>query len=603
MVRKNNTLANFLVNGAKVAKRKTLGVSKKEARNIVEHFIRDGLPLPENYQSYIDEHNKSPIGVVESKDLENMLIYPEEQAKELVFKNFTDFIDEYIVGISRKQGDKTTYFLDIGEKNKKESEQKLSFIKKVVETAPKSLFNRFGSRTKLLESIDRCTELFFTNYKSDFDELLTSNQRLSYNMSQIREVAYTELTSAFYNCGFFNEKEFQDVKEYFNTRLKKEQNLVDKAKDGTLFEDDNSSKSSTKNERAKKCRSVAKGGNGIKPVYHRVTKEEPVPELTVQDDKYMTSAKSFLKKRGITFLPQNSKDATLEHLIGYDDNRKDEALKPFRKQILAYGERPDKQTVVVHMDGPPGMGKTYAAEAIANTIKAGFISVKPTELLNKYVGVPQERLEEKFEFAIDEFDRTGKVQILFFDEAAKLFPDRGSDSKTSEYFVPTFNIYTDGTERHKLEGKVVVMLATNHANTMDKAVLSRGRHIKWTDSPAEDYANVLVQHTVGNFRKTDFKNIDWTYLGKKAKENNISFRNLTDVVGDAKEYALKEIGTKLNIKWNDPNLGPKDATKLAKEYLITQDNLTDAMDRHIKNRVEPKSNYTHKSGGFDPNVA
>jgi len=42
--------------------------------------------------------------------------------------------------------------------------------------------------------------------------------------------------------------------------------------------------------------------------------------------------------------------------------------------------------VGVLLFGPPGVGKTLLAKAVANASNANFISVKGPELLNKYVG-------------------------------------------------------------------------------------------------------------------------------------------------------------------------------------------------------------------------
>lgn len=46
--------------------------------------------------------------------------------------------------------------------------------------------------------------------------------------------------------------------------------------------------------------------------------------------------------------------------------------------------------------GPPGTGKTLLAKCIANECKASFLSVKGSELLNKYVGESEKNMREIF---------------------------------------------------------------------------------------------------------------------------------------------------------------------------------------------------------------
>ena len=49
--------------------------------------------------------------------------------------------------------------------------------------------------------------------------------------------------------------------------------------------------------------------------------------------------------------------------------------------------------------GPPGCGKTLIAKAIANEIKAHFVSINGPEILNKYIGQSEENLRKIFDEA------------------------------------------------------------------------------------------------------------------------------------------------------------------------------------------------------------
>src|SRR5437879_10457641 len=85
------------------------------------------------------------------------------------------------------------------------------------------------------------------------------------------------------------------------------------------------------------------------------------------------------------------------------------------------------------LDGPPGTGKTLLAKAAANESEANFISVKGTELLNKYVGESEKAVREVFRKA-----RQASPCIIFFDEIDSVAPLRGSgtgDSNVSERVI------------------------------------------------------------------------------------------------------------------------------------------------------------------------
>ena len=74
----------------------------------------------------------------------------------------------------------------------------------------------------------------------------------------------------------------------------------------------------------------------------------------------------------------------------------------------------------VLMYGPPGVGKTLLAKAVATECNLNFLSVKGPELLNMYVGQSEQNVREVFERA-----KLAKPCVIFFDELDSLAPNRG----------------------------------------------------------------------------------------------------------------------------------------------------------------------------------
>ncbi len=119
--------------------------------------------------------------------------------------------------------------------------------------------------------------------------------------------------------------------------------------------------------------------------------------------------------------------------------------------------------------GAPGCGKTMIAKAIANEVKAHFISVKGPELLNKYYGQSEENVRKLFEEA-----RDMEPSIIFFDEIDAIAQKRSSAEtlRMDSRFVNQLLSLMDGIEDY---GNVCVIAATNRKELIDDALLRPGR--------------------------------------------------------------------------------------------------------------------------------
>ena len=119
--------------------------------------------------------------------------------------------------------------------------------------------------------------------------------------------------------------------------------------------------------------------------------------------------------------------------------------------------------------GPPGCGKTLIAKAIANQVKAHFISIKGPELISKWHGQSEENLR-------DVFDEARKLQpsIVFFDELDSIAQRRSSEEslRLDAKFVNQLLTLMDGMDDY---GNVRVIATTNRVELIDEALLRPGR--------------------------------------------------------------------------------------------------------------------------------
>lgn len=159
---------------------------------------------------------------------------------------------------------------------------------------------------------------------------------------------------------------------------------------------------------------------------------------------------------------------------GLDDVKRDlkEAVElPLKKpeEFKKLGIRPIKGILLF---GPPGMGKTLLAKAVATESESNFIAVRGPELLSKWIGESEKGVREVFRKA-----RSAAPCIIFFDELDALAPVRGSNDGThvTERMVNQLLTELDGLNNLK---DVVVIAATNRPDMIDPALLRPGRFDK-----------------------------------------------------------------------------------------------------------------------------
>jgi transitional endoplasmic reticulum ATPase len=117
--------------------------------------------------------------------------------------------------------------------------------------------------------------------------------------------------------------------------------------------------------------------------------------------------------------------------------------------------------------GPPGCGKTFIAEKIAEEASLNFVMVKPSDLGSTYIHGTQTKIADLFKKAEKE-----APALLCFDEFDTLVPSRDVDTSHSsltevnEFLVQLNNCASRG---------VYVLAMTNNINMIDGAVLRKGR--------------------------------------------------------------------------------------------------------------------------------
>jgi hypothetical protein len=118
--------------------------------------------------------------------------------------------------------------------------------------------------------------------------------------------------------------------------------------------------------------------------------------------------------------------------------------------------------------GPPGTGKTMAAEALAASLELPMYRVDLSQVVNKYIGETEKNLRRIFDAA------ESSDCLLFFDEADALFGKRTEVRDSHDRFA---NLEISYLLERMERFRGLAILATNRRKDLDTAFLRRLRYI------------------------------------------------------------------------------------------------------------------------------
>ncbi len=221
--------------------------------------------------------------------------------------------------------------------------------------------------------------------------------------------------------------------------------------------------------------------------------------------------------------------------------------------------------------GPPGTGKTMLAKAIATESNSNFISIKGSDIFNKWVGESEKKVREIFKKA-----RLLAPSIVFFDEIEAITSRKTTNESTNVTNNVVAELLTEIDGVSKLED-VIVVGATNRIDLVDVAFLRSGRFDRVVHVPlpsVEDQENVFN-----------------VYLNKINTDEDVKAKELVKILNEDSDQ--KYSGADIEAICNEAAMGRirKIINNKEKKQIVTLDDFKKAIGFFKKKEESEEKNY------------
>jgi hypothetical protein len=176
--------------------------------------------------------------------------------------------------------------------------------------------------------------------------------------------------------------------------------------------------------------------------------------------------------------------------------------------------------------GPPGCGKTLAAEVIATALNLSLYKIDLSRVVSKYIGETEKNLAGLFEAA------ENANAILFFDEADALFGKRSEVKDAHDRYA---NIEIGYLLQKMEEFEGIGILATNLGKNMDEAFQRRMHFTVEFPFPEAVQREAIWRRIFPE--SAPLEEIDYVFLAEKLK---LAGGNIHNIALRAAFYAARE---------------------------------------------------------------
>lgn len=239
-------------------------------------------------------------------------------------------------------------------------------------------------------------------------------------------------------------------------------------------------------------------------------------------------------------------------------------VKEELEEIIDFLKSPQKYTNFdirlpkgVLLVGPPGVGKTMIAKAVAGEAGVPFFYQSGASFVHMYVGMGAQRVSSLFQIA-----KQNAPSIIFIDEIDAIGKSRGG--RQNDEREATLNQLLTEIDGFEESSGVIVIAATNKIDVLDEALLRAGRFDRRIFVSLPDMQERI--NTLELYLSKKIHNVDISEIAKMSVGFN--FASLATWVNEAAMHALKN--HKRMIEFSDFE-AVKDKVMVGKKRLLTLD--------------------------------
>ncbi|SFV66892.1 Cell division protein FtsH [hydrothermal vent metagenome] len=232
---------------------------------------------------------------------------------------------------------------------------------------------------------------------------------------------------------------------------------------------------------------------------------------------------------------RNQTIQAIHSTVTFSDVAGVEGVKEELEEIIDFLRNPSKYRAYdirlpkgVLLVGPPGVGKTLIAKAVAGEADVPFFYQSAASFVQIYVGMGAKRVSELFAKA-----KEMSPSIIFIDEIDAVGKSRGGQN--NEEREATLNQLLTEMDGFEESSGVMVIAATNKIEVLDEALLRAGRFDRRVHIPLPDFYERLS--TINLYLKSKHHTIDV----EKVARMTIGFNSaaLATLVNEAALYSLR----------------------------------------------------------------
>ncbi len=179
--------------------------------------------------------------------------------------------------------------------------------------------------------------------------------------------------------------------------------------------------------------------------------------------------------------------------------------------------------------GPPGTGKTMAAEVVASELYLEIYKIDLSQVISKYIGETEKNLHSIF------LEAQQTNAILFFDESDALFGKRSEVKDAHDKYA---NIETSYLLQKMEEYEGISILASNFLQNIDEAFLRRFNYVIKFPFPDAEYREQIWRSMYPSETPLS-PNVDFRFV---AKQFQIAGGNIKNIVVSSAFLAAESNG-------------------------------------------------------------